>query len=86
MSRQEPPFVRKKVDVNESLVSGPDLYEGYCIDLLVELARIHGFKYELYLSPDGTWGAPLENGSKNQTWSGLMGELLSHVRIRRTLF
>ena len=51
------------------------LYEGYCIDLLKELANILKFTYQLYPSPDGYYGAKSENGS----WNGMIGELLKEV-------
>ncbi|XP_022787790.1 glutamate receptor 4-like isoform X1 [Stylophora pistillata] len=47
-------------------------YEGYCIDLLDELAKRLKFTYEMYSSPDGMYGAELENG----TWNGMVGELV----------
>ncbi|CAH3162257.1 unnamed protein product [Pocillopora meandrina] len=47
-------------------------YKGYCIDLLDELAKNLKFTYEIYLSPDGMYGAELENG----TWNGMIGELV----------
>lgn len=50
-------------------------YEGYCIDLLEELAKILKFTYEIYPSPDGFYGAETENG----TWDGMIGELISKV-------
>ncbi|KAL9962086.1 hypothetical protein ACROYT_G031156 [Oculina patagonica] len=59
------PFVMK--------IKGVDAYEGYCIDLLNELARKLKFTYEIYPSPDGMYGAETEDG----TWNGMIGELLS---------
>ena len=56
-------------------VDGSFWYEGYCIDLLNELARNLKFTYEIYPSPDGLYGAETENG----TWNGLMGELTNKV-------
>lgn len=50
-------------------------YEGYCIDLFEELAKILKFSYEIYPSPDGFYGAETENG----TWDGMIGELISKV-------
>ena len=49
--------------------------EGYCIDLLNELARVLKFTYEIYYSPDGLFGGVYENG----TWNGMIGELVSKV-------
>ena len=50
-------------------------YEGYCIDLFKELAKILKFTYEFYPTPDGYYGAKTENG----TWNGLIGELIKKV-------
>ena len=36
---------------------GNDRFEGYCIDLLKELAHILGFSYEIRLVEDGKYGA-----------------------------
>ena len=50
-------------------------YEGFCIDLFKELAKILKFTYEFYPTPDGYYGAKTENG----TWNGLIGELIEKV-------
>jgi len=55
--------------------NGTVLYKGYCIDLLNELAKNLHFTYELYLSPDGMFGAETANG----TWNGMIGELVNKV-------
>ncbi|XP_078376095.1 glutamate receptor 4-like isoform X2 [Oculina patagonica] len=65
---EDAPFIMKKKDVH-----GHFSYEGYCIDLLNELARNLKFSYEIYPSPDGLYGAKTENG----TWDGIIGELIS---------
>ena len=62
------------------MVSGKDKdgiisYHGYCIDLLKELAKTLHFTYEIYLSPDGEYGAKTENGA----WNGMVGELIDKV-------
>ncbi|PFX17107.1 Glutamate receptor ionotropic, kainate 3, partial [Stylophora pistillata] len=64
----ESPYVmkRKKND-------GELFYEGYCIDLLNELARNLKFTYEIYTSPDGKYGAEMEDG----TWNGAIGEIIN---------
>jgi len=66
---QTKPFVMKKQD--GSNIS----YEGYSIDLLNELATMLKFTYEIYPSPDGLFGAEMENG----TWNGMIGELVKEV-------
>ena len=50
-------------------------YEGYCIDLLNELAKNLKFTFEIYTVPDGLYGAETING----TWNGMIGELISEV-------
>ncbi|XP_078384274.1 glutamate receptor ionotropic, kainate 3-like isoform X2 [Oculina patagonica] len=67
---EEPPFVTTKKNAD-----GTFFHEGYCIDLLNELARILKFTYEMYPSPDGHYGATNENG----TWDGMMQELIDGV-------
>ncbi|XP_068737746.1 glutamate receptor 4-like isoform X2 [Montipora capricornis] len=57
-------FANKKED-------GTVYYAGYCMDLLNELARTLHFAYEVYVVPDGKYGALTENG----TWNGMIGEL-----------
>ena len=59
-------------------VDGSFWYEGYCIDLLNELARNLKFTYEIYPSPDGLYGAETENG----TWNGIIGELINKVSAK----
>ena len=62
--------MRKKEEENDAAS-----YEGYCIDLLNELARNLKFTYEIYPSPEGLYGAETENG----TWNGMIGELVNKV-------
>lgn len=50
-------------------------YSGYCMDLLNELARTLHFTYEIYVVPDGRYGALTDNG----TWNGMVGELNQKV-------
>ena len=70
MLNKEPPFVMAKKNKN-----GTFQYEGYCVDLINELAKILKFKYEFYPSPDGKYGARMENG----TWDGMVREILDGV-------
>ena len=79
ITQQTAPFVMKKVKED-----GTISYEGYCIDLLNELARILKFTFEIYPSPDGLYGAVTENG----TWNGMIAELINKVcgQLMLTLF
>ncbi|KAJ8317339.1 hypothetical protein KUTeg_005243 [Tegillarca granosa] len=62
-----PPFVYKKYNATGGVV-----YEGYCLDLLEQIANITGFTYDLYPSPDNLAGAMADDGS----WSGVINELI----------
>ncbi|XP_058853463.1 glutamate receptor ionotropic, kainate 3 [Acipenser ruthenus] len=68
---EEPYVMFKKSD---KALSGNDQFEGFCIDLLKELAHILGFMYEIRLVPDGKYGAQDEKGQ----WNGMVKELIDH--------
>ncbi|TKS82322.1 Glutamate receptor ionotropic, kainate 3 [Collichthys lucidus] len=68
---EEPYVMLKKSD--RALV-GNDRFEGFCIDLLKELANILGFTYEIRLVPDGKYGSQDEKGQ----WNGMIRELIEH--------
>lgn len=77
---QEEPFVMFRK--SDTALFGNDRFEGYCIDLLKELAIILGFTYEIRLVEDGKYGAQDEKGQ----WNGMIKELIDHVseaRVRR---
>uniref|UniRef100_A0A7N9AL60 Glutamate receptor n=1 Tax=Mastacembelus armatus TaxID=205130 RepID=A0A7N9AL60_9TELE len=69
---EEPYVMLKKSD--KALV-GNDRFEGFCIDLLKELANILGFTYEIRLVPDGKYGSQDDKGQ----WNGMIRELIEHV-------
>ncbi|XP_071751353.2 putative glutamate receptor [Centroberyx gerrardi] len=46
--------------------------EGFCMDLLSELAKKLGFKYKVHLVKDGSYGRQDENGN----WNGMIGEVV----------
>ncbi|XP_068027350.1 LOW QUALITY PROTEIN: glutamate receptor ionotropic, kainate 5-like [Melanerpes formicivorus] len=52
---------------------GPERYEGFCVDMLQELAGLLHFRFHLKLVEDGLYGAPEANGS----WTGMVGELIN---------
>uniref|UniRef100_H3CQS2 Glutamate receptor n=1 Tax=Tetraodon nigroviridis TaxID=99883 RepID=H3CQS2_TETNG len=58
---------------NHQDLEGNDRYEGFCVDMLKELADILKFKYRIRLVGDGLYGVPGANG----TWTGMVGELIS---------
>lgn len=54
---------------------GNSQYEGFCVDMLRELADILKFSFKIKLVDDGLYGAPEPNGS----WTGMVGELINRV-------
>ena len=56
-------------------------YEGFCIDLFEQLAKMLHFTYEIYPSPDGQYGGVTENG----TWNGMIGELRSSYHSEKIM-
>ncbi|NXN99051.1 GRIK3 protein, partial [Rhinopomastus cyanomelas] len=68
----EEPFVMFRK--SDTALFGNDRFEGYCIDLLKELAVILGFSYEIRLVEDGKYGAQDEKGQ----WNGMIKELIDH--------
>lgn len=56
---------------------GNDKYEGFCVDMLRELADILKFSFKIKLVDDGLYGAPEPNGS----WTGMVGELINRVSM-----
>ncbi|CAL8288455.1 unnamed protein product [Merluccius merluccius] len=68
---EEPYVMLKKSD--KALV-GNDRFEGFCIDLLKELANILGFSYEIRLVADGKYGSQDDKGQ----WNGMIRELIEH--------
>lgn len=60
---------------SDKALVGNDRFEGFCIDLLKELASILGFTYEIRLVPDGKYGSQDEKGQ----WNGILRELIEHV-------
>ncbi|KAJ8290875.1 hypothetical protein GJAV_G00018700 [Gymnothorax javanicus] len=69
---EEPYVMFKKSD---KPLYGNDRFEGYCIDLLRELASILGFAYEIRLVEDGKYGAQEETSGQ---WNGMVKELMDH--------
>ncbi|KAK5929328.1 hypothetical protein CgunFtcFv8_010567 [Champsocephalus gunnari] len=67
----ENPYVMLRPNHQE--LEGNDRYEGFCVDMLKELADILKFKYRIRLVGDGLYGVPGANGS----WTGMVGELIS---------
>lgn len=49
--------------------------EGFCIDLLSEVAKKLGFKYKVQLVKDSSYGRQDESGN----WNGMIGEVVRGV-------
>ncbi|KGL74168.1 Glutamate receptor ionotropic, kainate 5, partial [Tinamus guttatus] len=56
---------------------GAERYEGFCVDMLQELAGLLKFRFHIKLVEDGLYGAPEPNGS----WTGMVGELINRVGL-----
>ncbi|KAM9456461.1 glutamate receptor ionotropic, kainate 1 isoform 3-T3 [Clarias gariepinus] len=69
----ENPYVMYKK--SDKVLYGNDRFEGYCLDLLKELANILGFSYEVKLVSDGKYGAQNDKGQ----WNGMVRELIDHI-------
>ncbi|XP_029700408.1 glutamate receptor ionotropic, kainate 5-like [Takifugu rubripes] len=67
----ENPYVMRKS--NHQDFQGNNQYEGFCVDMLRELADILKFSFKIKLVDDGLYGAPEPNGS----WTGMVGELIN---------
>ncbi|RVE62819.1 hypothetical protein OJAV_G00161750 [Oryzias javanicus] len=67
----ENPYVMRKDNYQD--FQGNDQYEGFCVDMLKELADILKFSFKIKLVDDGLYGAPEPNGS----WTGMVGELIN---------
>ncbi|KAM6951810.1 glutamate receptor ionotropic, delta-1 isoform 2-T2 [Aplochiton taeniatus] len=65
----EDPFVM----VAENILGQPKRYKGFSMDVLDALAKLLGFKYEMYQVADSKYGSQLPNGS----WNGMIGELIN---------
>ncbi|KAM8869922.1 glutamate receptor ionotropic, kainate 5 isoform 2-T2 [Spinachia spinachia] len=67
----ENPYVMRRHNYQD--FQGNERYEGFCVDMLKELADILKFSFKIKLVDDGQYGAPEPNGS----WTGMVGELIN---------
>ncbi|XP_035268350.1 glutamate receptor ionotropic, kainate 5 isoform X1 [Anguilla anguilla] len=67
----ENPYVMRRGNYQD--LRGNDQYEGFCVDMLKELADMLKFSFRIKLVDDGLYGAPEPNGS----WTGMVGELIN---------
>ncbi|KTF73132.1 hypothetical protein cypCar_00046510 [Cyprinus carpio] len=73
----ENPYVMRKVNYQE--FEGNEQYEGFCVDMLRELADTLKFTFRIKLVDDDLYGAPEPNGS----WTGMVGELINRMTFTR---
>ncbi|CAN9503592.1 unnamed protein product [Ophioblennius macclurei] len=66
----ENPYMMRRSNYQD--FQGNEQYEGFCVELLRELADILKFSFRIKLVDDGLYGAPEPNGS----WTGMVGELI----------
>ncbi|XP_014187915.1 glutamate receptor U1 [Haplochromis burtoni] len=64
-------FITTIKDEPYAMSKGSEL-EGYCIDLISELSKKLGFKYNLHLVKDNRYGAMDSSGN----WNGMIGEVI----------
>ncbi|XP_046915372.2 glutamate receptor ionotropic, kainate 2 [Dermatophagoides farinae] len=63
------PYCMEAEDENRT---GNDRFEGYCVDLIKEIAQILEFKYVIKVVEDGVYGKRNERGE----WNGMIKELI----------
>ncbi|XP_064627646.1 glutamate receptor ionotropic, kainate 2-like isoform X4 [Lineus longissimus] len=68
----ETPFVMEKENLHD--LEGNDRYEGFCVDLLKEIAEICRFKYRIEIVKDRKYGIQNDRGD----WNGMVGELVDN--------
>nr|CAD7571162.1 unnamed protein product [Timema californicum] len=76
--KHEIPYVMHSLNPNRT---GNSRYEGFCIDLLKEIANMVGFEYQIHLVPDGKYGVyDLDTGE----WNGIVRQLMDKKLARNT--
>lgn len=68
-----PPYSMLK-ETSEQL-QGNDRFEGFCIDLIDEIAKLRGFNYTFKEVSDGNYGS---RNRETGEWNGIVRELLDH--------
>ena len=69
-------WARDPSDPSFGELKGNERFEGYCVDLLKEIAVILEFNYTIKLVDDGKYGAPVGD---NGEWNGMVKELIDKV-------
>ena len=57
-------------------LSGNERYEGFCVDLIREIAQRVGFNYTIRLAPEAKYGISDPNTGE---WNGIVRELMDRV-------
>jgi len=76
--------MKKQLSENEAVTSdGEDSderveFEGFCVDMLHEIASIVDFRYVIRVVPDGKYGAPDKH--KHNEWNGMVRQLIDKVQ------
>nr|CAD7423216.1 unnamed protein product [Timema monikensis] len=74
--KHEIPYVMHSLNPNRT---GNSRYEGFCIDLLKEIANMVGFEYQIHLVPDGKYGVyDLDTGE----WNGIVRQLMDKCQAQ----
>ncbi|XP_075750681.1 glutamate receptor ionotropic, kainate 3-like [Rhipicephalus microplus] len=71
------PYVLLRKD-SKSASAGEDRLDGYCVDILRQMALLLEFCFELRLVRDGTYGVVNTRGE----WSGIIREVMNRLFIR----
>jgi len=75
-------MMEKALSENEAVSSGGKVgdggigFEGFCVDVLHEIASIVDFRYTIRIVPDGKYGAP----NKRNEWNGMVRQLIDKVK------
>jgi len=67
----------------QSNLSGNSRYEGFCIDLLKEIATMVGFEYRIELVPDGKYGVYDPDTGE---WNGIVRQLMDKVGFQNVFY
>lgn len=67
-----------KDNADQDKLKGNSRYEGFCVDLMKEVAAYAGFEYEIHIVPDGLYGA---YDKEKMEWNGIIRELMEKVHL-----
>lgn len=69
-------FIKGKPPPRPPVYNPNDRFEGFCIDLLKQIAETVGFEYNIELVPDGKYGVM---NTDTGEWNGIVKELMDKV-------